>query len=258
MKELFNTYFKEYQKISKTISPSIYASSLVYYFIIVLLPLFNLITYLLSLLNINQSLNNNIDLSGISVVIFLINVIYVASKIIYNLKKVFNEIYQKEDNHIFIISKIKSIITMSFLIILIICLIIAELYLHYLLKEVIMTYQIIANIFFIIIRFLMITLVLSFVLKQVIPVKIKLIETFKLSIIVTFISYFLIKCYQHFYMYFGTNSYQNLYGSLYLIFLFLVLLYLLFLVMIYVIIFEYLRYKIKKTEYTNYEHERGV
>lgn len=248
-------YLDEYFELSKKISPSVFASSLVYYFIIVSIPLINYILHVLSKLSLID-LEYQHNLSGLSLIIFLVNLVYVASKIVHNLKIVSNIIYQK-DPSFSVKERIKSVILMIYLFMMMIALIVGEFYLQFFFEHH-MFYSLIKNMIIFIFRFLMISFIYSFLLKKIIPVKVKIIHTFKLSLVVTLISYLLIFLYQLFYQLFTPINYQNLYGSIYQLFLFLVLIYFICLVLIYSLIFEFIMHKIKNIEYNNSEHERGV
>ncbi len=248
-------YYDEYLKLTKEISPSVFASSLVYYFIIVSIPLITYLFYIISKLGlIEYNYQNN--LSGISLIIFIFNLVYVSSKIVHNLKIVSTLIYQKDPKYT-LIERIKSIILMIYLFFLTVILIVGELYLQFIFEKNNFNIFII-NSLIILFRFIMICFIYSYLLKKIIPVKIKLINTFKLSLIVTLVSYILIIVYKMFYQLFEPITYQNLYGNLYQLFLLIILVYFLCLVLIYSIIFEFIMYKIKNIEYNNSEHERGV
>lgn len=248
-------YLNEYLELTKKINPSVLASSLVYYVIIVSIPLINCILFFLAKLRLIE-LEFHYNLNGIDVVIFIINLFYVTSKITYNLKIISNIIFQKKASLI-LKERMKSISLLIYLVLMIIGVIIGELCLQFILNIGLVN-NIIKTILIFGFRFFMISYIYGFLLKKIIPIEVKIFDMFKTSLFVTFIIYSLIFLYQLFYQLNYPIKYQNLYGSNYQLFLFVVLLYLICLILIHSIIFQFIRYKIKNSSYNNNEHERGV
>ena len=255
MKEKILFYYKETKKITDKIHPSILAASLVYFLLLVAIPMINFTLLTLSKIGIING-NDFFTIkkhSIISLIMFIINIIYVTSKIVHVLKRNMESIYQTKFSNNPIISRLKSMLLLSALFLLLIIEILIEVFIFNILEITEIPYFL-RNILQIFLRFAFIVFFLSILLKKIIPIKVKLI---RISII-TLLSFIVIKVYLWLYNYFGTDNMQNLYGNLYQVFLLVVLIYIIMNIFIYSIIFEYITYKLGKNEYNNIEHERGV
>ena len=259
MKEKILFYYKETKKITDKIHPSILAASLVYFLLLVAIPMINFTLLTLSKIGIING-NDFFTIkkhSIISLIMFIINIIYVTSKIVHILKRNMESIYQTKFSNNPIISRLKSMLLLSALFLLLIIEILIEVFIFNILEITEIPYFL-RNILQIFLRFAFIVFFLSILLKKIIPIKVKLIRMLYLSSIITLLSFIVIKVYLWLYNYFGTDNMQNLYGNLYQVFLLVVLIYIIMNIFIYSIIFEYITYKLGKNEYNNIEHERGV
>lgn len=243
MKAKVMFFINEINKVKKIIHPSILSASLVYFFILVFIPLNNIIVWILSLLKItNDTITINIPF--LSFILLGINLLYVSSKIVYALKKSCEAIF-KMPSPSDIITRLKSVLLIVFIILFIIAIIILRLVIINLFNKININI-VLSNLFEFLYSFFGVTVVISILIKKAIPYTIPFKRTFKLSLIINTISYIFIKVYFLIYQNFKNPSIIYVYGSGYSFFLTIILLYYFFLVIIYSIIIENIVYNKEK------------
>lgn len=243
MRKLIKLFY-EIKKVKDIVEPSILAASLTYYFLIIITPFFTLLTI------IENSIKNQFIDSfngGLSFFVFLISLIYVSSKFVYSFQLVMKKIYQIEVELRFV-SRIKAFLFMFILLLIIFSEFILELFINYLLNKIIGFLKIITILLSFIIRIMLIAGFIGFILKKLLPIKIKIRYAYVLSIIYTLLSYLVILIYKSFYNYFGVFKFEKTYGILYKFVLLMILIYALFNIFIYLLIIFNHMYKTKKIE----------
>jgi len=230
---------KEFINYLSTLYIGNLAAAITFYMMFMLIPLTSLITNILGYLNIppfspdEYLVRNNI----ISIIFFVISIIFVSSKAVNSLTISTNIIYSKKENKSFFKRKIFSSILMLAFIILVIIQIILGVFIAYFFKEVIkIKFYFLINILYL---FLSISFVSSIVYKYIIPVKIKLKKTFFMSMVITVLSYTIIIIFNLLIKLFMNNSYNNLYGAASALMLFMMLLYMIVYVYLIGIAFNY-------------------
>jgi hypothetical protein len=218
----------KYKEIYNKVNPSMMASSLTFYFLIVLIPL-------ISLFRIDE---NKIKLE-LSFIILLFNIIYSVSKIVYVFEKFINIVYKNIINNFKI--RLKAIIIIiSFLLLLFLKNIIIaymEYFCRYLLKlNVLVTTFITSSCIMI---FIAVVIILFF--KVIIPKKMKLFQIISLVMIYSIISIIFTKLSFQIINFKNINIFDNfsLFCSL------IILIYFLFNILINIIIIENMMYNDK-------------
>lgn len=233
---------KKFLQYLDQINPTILASSITFYILFMLLPVSSFIGSILGWLNLTPFVMYKYRLSQniISLFTFVMSILWVSSKFANALTISSDIIYQDVEGRRGIKRRIFAFFFMIFFILVVIFQIVCLLFLIYFLKELvgIKEYYFIFWIQ-IILQFLAISLISGLIYKYVIPIKIKFKRTFLMSAIVTILWYSLTFGFRFIERYFGSTSYENLYGNMASTMLFMLWIYLIVLVYLYGLIFNY-------------------
>ena len=258
MIEKIKKLFKTYQSLTKTYHPSLLASAIVFYILMVILPLGGLVLYLLGKLSIEVEGYPNLfgaianpRLSIVSSIVLLFNLLWVSSQLTDTLNIVSDVVYTDVKERVFWKRRIYSFLITLLLVFIIVVEIIAFLVISVLIKRfaqnnIFYQYPLLLSalhILQIIIQFVGIWILTGFIYKYVIPVKVKLGVVLKSCLIISAIWFVMTFLYQTFFVSFKQEAYTLLYGTLANTFLFLLWLYAISYVFIAGLIFNYYLYR---------------
>lgn len=253
--------FKTFNSLTKTYNPSMLASAVVFYILIVLIPLSVLIVQILAALNIQSSrypnlitnLPNNNAINIFSSLFLFVNMIWVSSQLMNALNIASDTIYSSIKPRKYLSLRIYSFFLTFIFIVMVIIEIVFIMTLSYLMERVInlkifMQRPILislVNLGQITIQFFGIWFLTAFLYKYIIPVKVKLKTVLKTCLIVMISWFVLTFAYQSFLITYKIESYTLLYGALANVFIFLFWLYLMVYVFIFGLIYNYYLYNKK-------------
>ena len=258
MIQKIKTFLKTFHSLTKTYHPALLASAIVFYILMVILPLGGLVLYILGSLSIEVDgypdlfgAIGNPRVSIVSSIILFFNLLWVSSQLTDTLNIVSDVVYTDVKKRIFWKRRIYSFLITLLLVFIIVVEIIAFLVVSFLIKhlannQIFYQYPLLLSaihILQILIQFVGIWILTSFVYKYVIPVKVKLSAVLKSCLGVTIVWFTMTFLYQSFFVSFQQEAYTVLYGALANIFLFLLWLYAISYVFIAGLIFNYYLYR---------------
>jgi membrane protein len=258
MIQKIKTFLKTYHSLTKTYHPALLARAIVFYILMVILPLGGLVLYILGSLSIEVDgypdlfgAIGNPRVSIVSSIILFFNLLWVSSQLTDTLNIVSDVVYTDVKKRIFWKRRIYSFLITLLLVFIIVVEIIAFLVVSFLIKrlannQIFYQYPLLLSaihILQILIQFVGIWILTSFVYKYVIPVKVKLSAVLKSCLGVTIVWFTMTFLYQSFFVSFQQEAYTVLYGALANIFLFLLWLYAISYVFIAGLIFNYYLYR---------------
>lgn len=233
---------KQITKYLNDINPSMLAASITFYLLFIIIPIMVLLSNIFKFLQMDifkeyQTTSSQNIISGISLAI---SIIWVSSKFFNALHISSDVIYQDVEKRTSINRRFKSIVLMLVLIVVITIQIVLIIYSIYFLKNILQInqYYIIFIIQFIL-QFISISFIVSLIYKSIVPIKIKLKNTFFISIIITLCWYILTVGFYIVNNILKLNNYDNLYGSTASIMLLIFWLYLIILVFVYIVALHY-------------------
>lgn len=230
---------KEFYQYTSKIYLSNLAASITFYIIFMFVPLINLLNNILGILKVPGHTTDNylIRSNVLSIVMFIISIIFVSSKAVNSLAISTNIIYAKQAKRSKFKTRLTSICLMIGFIILFVIAVALGIFITYIFKDVfkIKMYSLISLVY----SFLAIIFITSLIFKYIIPVKIKFKKTFLMSFIVSIIAYFTSIVFMILIALFMNESYTNLYGSASTIMLFMMWIYILVYVYLLAIAFNY-------------------
>ncbi|MDY4053052.1 MAG: YihY/virulence factor BrkB family protein [Bacilli bacterium] len=240
---------KEFYDYTNKLYLSNLAASITFYLLFMLVPLINLINNILGYLHVEGFTSDEylVRSNVLSIIMFVISIIFVSSKVVNSLAISTNIIYGDKNKRSTIRRRILSVLLMILFIILIIVQICLSFVISHIFKNILhfKLYSLV-NLLYI---FLSVSFISSIVYKYIIPVKVKLRRTFVISMVVSIIWYFATFFYDLFGTLFMNDSYSKLYGSLANLMLTMLWLYIIVLVYIYGIAFNFYfskNYQVKK------------
>lgn len=207
------------------ISFSLLASSITFYLLFLILPLINLVGNIIGLLEIEPpSSNNYFFINNIfSIVLFIISIIFISIRFMNALTISSDIIYQDTPPRKGYKRKILAFfLTIAFILLLVIDVSFILFVIYFIRNILKMKYFYFLHL---LIVFLTTSLISSIIYKYIIPIKIKLRQTFVMSSIVSIVWYALSLLYSIVIDLFKRNSYIKLYGSYAQAMLFLMWLY---------------------------------
>ncbi len=244
---------KELSKYLNEVNPSTLAASITFYLLFIIIPIMVLLSNIFKFLQIDflpdYQFSNTKNI--ISLISLVISIIWVSSKFINELHISSDVIYQEEKRRPRISRKIRSIILMVILLIIITAQIAFVIYFLYFFKNILQIneYYVMLILQFLL-QFISISLILGFLYKVVVPIKIKFKQTFFISLLITLIWYILTIVYYYVNYILKLNNYDVLYGTTSSLMLFIFWLYLIVLSFVYVVCLHYYftkkRYEINK------------
>ena len=248
-----------FSKLTKTYNPAMLAAAVVFYLLMVLLPLSALFFHVLSLLQLETVFDDllsapaRLPIDFISGSILIINLLWVSSRLLDALNIASDTVYYTVKARSSWWRRLYSFILMIVFILIVIIVVIILIGISYLsglfvrsalfqktplLLSVIQIGQLI-------VQFLAILALTTFIYKYTIPVKIKLKTVIKTCSLVLVAWFVLTYIFQSFIITYQHESYSLLYGTLANTFLFLFWLYLMSYVFIYGLIYNYYLYQKK-------------
>lgn len=202
---------KEIMYLNNKINPSILASSLTFYLIISIIPLFILINNVLIELDIISTNQKTIFSSNIMpVLLLIISLIWSSSKLINNLLVISDIIYFDIQNRSKLNLRIGSIILTILFLLLVVSFITLFIYVSYL-KVRLAKFIVIINLIQFILLYVFIIILIAFIYKYVIPVKVKFVKMLKISSVITIILFITTTIYQKILKTFLINKLTYLY-----------------------------------------------
>ncbi len=230
---------KDFFKYLESISLFVLASSITFYLLFLILPLFSLVVNILGFFEIKVNLENNYFMlnNTFSIITFIISIIFIAIRFMNALTISSDIIYQDIPPRKKLNRKILSFILTIVFVLLLVLEVIFILFVMYFIRNILKA----KYLYFIhlIIIFLSTSLISSIIYKYIIPIKIKFRRTYFMSSIVSIIWYIITLIYSFITELFQRNSYIQLYGALAGVMLLMFWLYLMVVVYLLGIAFNY-------------------
>lgn len=235
---------KTYTSLTKRISPSILASSIVFYLLIVFLPLSLIIINIMERLNLDYSklpfsffftLSETVEAglassSFIANIVLFISIVWLASKLI-NILSLSSDTLYKDTPRRRLLVRIASFIFMIILVFFFIALIVIFIFINYWLDYLIDSHSltrfiiILIKLIKIILQYIIIIVVIAIIYKFIVPIKIKIKTALLTGLMVTITSSLFSIIYEMIISQDKINKYLMYYGTLANFFLFLIWLY---------------------------------
>ncbi len=246
MKNKIKHYIKLYRELTKTYYVRILTCALTYELIMLLIPVLLIINTVAFYLGINSNTYpKSLGLSsGITTVIFLVNLFWTTSRLMLSFNQTSEMIYYGVARRSFIKSRIASFLAFLGVILLIISSLIIIFVLNYWIGIVnIQLFKYLLYICEYIVKFLSVLLITSFIYKKSIPVKISFSKTLITSLVITSCWYLLTIFCLPILKYLLAYSYVQIYSTLASIFIVIYYLYLIVKVFIIGMIYQYYLYQ---------------
>lgn len=244
MINIIKKYLKIYDELTKTYSIRILSCAVTFSIILMIIPLMMIVNIILNRIGINTNIIYTYQMNGLlPSIIFIINLFWTTSTLMVTFNQIGDTIYHNVDKRSYIKMRIKSFLTFMLLILFIIgifCFIVVIDY--FISKTKISSVKYLLMIFEFIGEFVSIWLIIGFIYKKLIPVKIKLKYTLSTSLIITLIWYFLTNVVFPIIEWLIIDNYIEIYQTYAYVFLLFYYLYIMSYVFICGIIFHYFLY----------------
>lgn len=206
---------EKFSYINRKINPSILASSLTFYLLIAILPFYQLILYIIQSLKINDNLYYP-EFNGLTIknIIYIFSTIWACSKFINTLHIISDIIFFETKERPRLKLRILSFIYTLFLLIIIVLEIVLVIYFGYLKQYSNYKLYLIMSIVEVFFPLIIIASIFTLLYKYIIPIKIKISQTWKTSLVITVIVYILLILYQKIFNSILISKYVGIYGSL--------------------------------------------
>lgn len=212
MRDKIYTLYKNIKLLNNKLNPSVLASSISFYIIITIIPIFVLLFSILYKLNLTNEKLINIPNNCIGLIIMVCSLIWSISKLINNLMIITHMVYDNKN-----ISKIKlrinAIMTTIVLLITIIIMICIILYLNYIKDNLNINYIIIFDFIQYSLIFCFVLFIFAGIYKYIIPRKVSFKETLFSSFVITIILFVMTIIYKVILKNILVIKYIDIYGS---------------------------------------------